>query len=105
MPAGTDTKNVEIWFQDEARVGQHGTITRLWAEKGTRPRAVRQMQYKFSYIFGAVCPSRNASVGLIIDEVGIDAMTAIYKWYQSKSRQVKLPLLFWIEPLGINQKN
>ena len=34
------------------------------------------MQYKFSYIFGAVCPSRNASVGLIIDEVGIDAMTA-----------------------------
>jgi hypothetical protein len=85
LPARTDIENVEIWFQDEARVGQHGTITRLWAEKGTRPRAVRQMQFEFSYIFGAVCPSKNVSVGLIIDEVGLDAMTA---HLQMISRQV-----------------
>lgn len=68
-------KEVEVWFQDEARVGQHGTITRMWAEKGTRPRALRQLQYEFTYIFGAVCPQKDASVGFIIDEVGIDAMT------------------------------
>jgi len=76
LPSGTDLQNVEIWFQDEARVGQHGTITRLWTEKGMRPRPVRQMQYEFSYIFGAVCPSMNKSVGMIINEVGIDAMKA-----------------------------
>jgi hypothetical protein len=29
---------VEIWFQDEARVGQQGTLTRIWAKRGTRPR-------------------------------------------------------------------
>lgn len=66
---------MEVWFQDEARVGQHGTITRMWAERGSRPRALRQLQYEFTYIFGAVCPQRDVSVGLIIDEVGIDAMT------------------------------
>jgi hypothetical protein len=46
----------------------------LWAEKGTRPRALRQLQYEFSYIFGAVCPSKDMSVGLVVNEVGIDAM-------------------------------
>jgi len=32
-------KPIEIWFQDEARIGQQGTLTRLWARRGTRPRA------------------------------------------------------------------
>lgn len=68
-----------MWFQDEARVGQRGTITRLWAEKGTRPRVVRQLQYEYTYIFGAVCPQRDLAVGLVIDEVGTDAMLAHLK--------------------------
>jgi hypothetical protein len=37
--------NVDIWFQDEARFGQYNTTTRLWAEKGSRPRAVKQQQF------------------------------------------------------------
>ena len=28
---------VEVWFQDEARVGQKNGITRRWARRGTRP--------------------------------------------------------------------
>ena len=32
-------KPVEIWFTDEARVGQQGTIKRVWAKRGSRPRA------------------------------------------------------------------
>jgi hypothetical protein len=28
---------VEIWFADEARVGQKNKITRRWAKRGTRP--------------------------------------------------------------------
>jgi transposase len=57
---------VDVWFQDEARVGQQGTVTRLWAIKGTRPRVVRQQQFKYTYIFGAVCPARDEAVGLIM---------------------------------------
>jgi hypothetical protein len=29
-------KTVEIWYQDEARIGQQGTLTTVWAETGTR---------------------------------------------------------------------
>jgi transposase len=39
---------VELWFQDEARSGQQGTLTRLWAPRGTRPRAPRHQRYKWA---------------------------------------------------------
>jgi len=59
-------KDVEIWFQDEARFGQQGSITRMWAVKGTRPRAIRQQQFSYTYLFGAVCPARDKGVGLVL---------------------------------------
>ncbi len=65
---------MEIWFQDEARVGQQGTLTRIWAKRGTRPRAPRDTRYKWSYIFGAACPGRGTAAGLILPYVNTGAM-------------------------------
>ena len=41
LPPEAAGKPVEIWFTDEARVGQQGTIKRVWAKRGSRPRAPR----------------------------------------------------------------
>jgi len=41
LPAAAQGKPVEVWFMDEARIGQQGTLTHVWAPRGTRPRAVR----------------------------------------------------------------
>ncbi len=49
MPDYAREKTLEVWFQDEARVGQKGTVTRIWAPQGTRPR---DTPYQWSYIFG-----------------------------------------------------
>lgn len=65
-----------MWFQDEARVGQQGTLTRVWARRGTRPRAPRDTRYQWSYIFGAVCPARGAAAGLVLPLVNTVAMNA-----------------------------
>ncbi|MFO0883458.1 MAG: winged helix-turn-helix domain-containing protein [Pirellulales bacterium] len=35
-------KRWRVCFQDEARFGQQGTMTRIWAKTGSRPTAVRQ---------------------------------------------------------------
>jgi hypothetical protein len=35
-------EQVVFWFQNEARIGQRNTTTRLWATKGSQPRAVKQ---------------------------------------------------------------
>lgn len=66
--------DVDIWFQDEARVGQRGTVTRLWALKGTRPRAIRQQQFEYAYIFGAVCPAKDEAVALVLPSVNTHGM-------------------------------
>jgi hypothetical protein len=36
---GVDPRDIEIWFADEARIGQKNKITRRWAKRGTRPSA------------------------------------------------------------------
>jgi len=58
-------ENIEIWFEDETRVGQQGSITRTWFYKGKRPRLVRQQQFLSAYIFGAVCPQKDKAVAFL----------------------------------------
>jgi len=65
---------VDVWFQDEARFGQRGTLSRIWALKGTRPRVVRQQQSTYAYLFGAVCPKQDKAVGLVLPNANTDAM-------------------------------
>ncbi len=74
MPKDIAPENVEIWFQDEARIGQRGTVTRLWAKRGTRPRVIRQQQFEYAYIFGAVCPKKDRAVGLVLPMIGTVCM-------------------------------
>ena len=52
--------------KDEARVGQQGTLTRVWARRGTRPRAPRDRRYAWAYLFGAVCPERAVGAALVL---------------------------------------
>jgi DDE superfamily endonuclease len=74
LPEQARGRPIEVWFQDEARVGQQGTLTRIWARRGTRPRAPRDRRYAWAYLFGAVCPERAAGVGLVLPYVNADAM-------------------------------
>ena len=64
-------------FQDEARRGQKGTLTRRWAPRGTRPRVVRQTKYKWAYISGAVEPATGASFGMIATCVDTEMMDRV----------------------------
>ena len=58
-------EQVQVWFEDEARFGQQGTLTRVGARRGSRPRGVRQTQYTSLYVLTAVCASTGAASGLI----------------------------------------
>ena len=75
LPGGAQGKPLEIWFQDEARVGQKGTLTRIWARIGSRPRGPRDTRYEWAYIFGAVCPERATGIALVMPYADTEAMT------------------------------
>jgi transposase len=73
LPAGTD---IELWFADEARIGQKNKITRRWARRGTRPRAPHDQRTKWAYIFGAICPAKGKGAGLVMPWCDTEAMQA-----------------------------
>ena len=71
----------------EARFGQKGTNSRVWAEHGTRPRAFRQHQYEWAYLFGAVCVDTGECNGWIAPV----ANTEVFNFQlESLSRQLAI---------------
>jgi len=74
VPDGLGLEAVEVWFQDEARVGQRGTLTRMWAPKGSRPRVIRQQQFEAAYVFGAVCPADGKAAALVMPKANSEGM-------------------------------
>ncbi len=67
-------KRIRYFMQDEARIGQQGTLTRVWACTGSRPTAVRQTEYQWVYLWAAVEPSTGASVAMITPTVNTSLM-------------------------------
>jgi transposase len=65
---------IEVWFQDEARVGQQGTHTYVWAPVGSRPPMVRDNRRESVYLFGAICPERAVGAAIIMPAVNTEAM-------------------------------
>lgn len=80
-------KKIEIWFEDEARAGQKGSLTYRWAETGTRPRVLKDRRYKSAWIFGAVCPNRDVGVGLIFTKANSESMD---KFLQEVSKNIEI---------------
>jgi transposase len=67
-------KPVEIWFQDEARIGQKNGMVRQWARRGSRPRQPADQRYDSAYLFGAICPARGTGAGLAMPYADTEAM-------------------------------
>ena len=73
-----EADRVELWFEDEARVGQKGRTTHVWYQKGVRPRGVREHRFASAHLFGAVCPERDAGGALVLPEVSTAAMNLFW---------------------------
>src|SRR5437763_13102265 len=65
---------VEVWFQDEMRVGQKNKLTYRWARKGSRPRAAHDQRTQSTYVFGAVCPELGTGAALVLPNCNTEAM-------------------------------
>src|ERR1700704_1569406 len=69
-----DPATIEIWFADEARIGQKNKITRRWAKRGTRPSAPHDQRTASAYIFGAICPQQGKGAALVLPSCNTEAM-------------------------------
>ena len=71
---GVEPAAVEVWFGDEARIGQKNKVTRRWARRGTRPAAPHDQRTASAYIFGAICPKEGKAAGLVLPRCDTEAM-------------------------------
>jgi hypothetical protein len=55
-----------------------------------RPRGVRDLRHEAAYLFGAVCPERDAGVALVLPTVSAAAMQAC--WTSSVRRSRPAPM-------------
>ena len=67
---------VQLWCQDEARVGQKGRGTRVWYQRGLRPEGVIDHRYASAWLYAAVRPGTDYAFALVIPEVSAAAMQA-----------------------------
>jgi transposase len=71
---------------DEARFGQQGTITKVWAPTGSRPSAVRQTRYEWVYLYAAVEPATGESAALLAPNVNTGTMNALVRILDQERR-------------------
>ena len=65
---------MEIWFQDEMRLGQKNGIVRQWARRGSRATQPADQRYESAYLFGAICPARGKGAALALPYADTEAM-------------------------------
>jgi len=76
---------LQVWHQDEARFGQQGTLTRVWARRGSRPRRRRQNGRESLYVLTATCAASGAAFGLVMPALNT---AVVNQFLQEFSRQL-----------------
>jgi transposase len=88
-------REVRVYFEDEARFGTQGTITRVWAPKGSRPRAVRQNGREWLYVLMAVCASTGAASALIMPELNAGVLNLFLEQFSRELPAGVHAVLIW----------
>ena len=88
-------KRLRIYFQDEARFGQQGTLTNMWAKTGSRPTAVRQTAYQYVWVMAAVCPETGHSEGLITPRLDTRYINTFLRQFSETLAPDEHVLMLW----------
>ena len=88
-------KRLLIFHQDEARFGQQGTLARVWAPTGSRPTAVKQTEYQYLWVVGAVCAETGQAEAILSPSLNTEVMNAfLQEFSQALARNVHAVLLW-----------
>lgn len=96
-------KKVEIWTEDEARLGLQPTIRRTWSPKGKRFIAKQTRKYEWIYAYAFVHPRTGKSFWLILPTVNARLMNiALQEFSEYIDPKNKKKLLLLIDNAGFH---
>lgn len=99
-------KKVELWAQDEARLGLQPVIRRMWAPKGKRVIANQVRKYQWLYVYAFVHPTSGESFYLLLPSVNTDLMALALREFQKEvdPKDEKIVLLL-VDGAGWHRSN
>lgn len=71
---GHPGKEVELWCEDEARLGLKPVVRRVWALAGTRPRSNGRHKFESLFVYGFAHPASGRSRFLILPRANAECM-------------------------------
>jgi transposase len=95
LAAAHPEKEVRTYFQDEARFGPKGTITRVWARRGSRPRAVKQTGFTSLYVLAAVCAATGSVSALIMPALNTEVVNLFLEQFSRELPAGVHAVLIW----------
>jgi len=88
-------QRLRVYFQDESRFGQQGTTTNVWAQRGSRPTAVRQTEYQYLWVIGAVCPETGHAEGLLSPRLNTQIINTFLEQFSTTIPEGEQAVMVW----------
>ena len=71
-------------MEDEARIGQQGTLTGVWGRTGSRPTVIKQTAYEWVYLWAAVSLATGESCAILTPTINTLWMNAYLEQISSQ---------------------
>lgn len=95
IAASHPDRRLRVYFEDESRFGQQGTITNVWAHRGTRPTAVRQTEYEYLWVLGVVCPQTGKAEGLLSPRLNTEVVNVFLEQFSASLPKEEQAVVIW----------
>jgi hypothetical protein len=90
-------REVELWCEDEARLGLKPIVRRVWALKGTRPTSNGRHKFESVFVYGFAHPRSGQSRFLILPKANAEcmgqALADFAGWADPEGRKVLVVIL------------
>jgi transposase len=95
LAAAHPDRRLRVYWQDESRFGQQGTTTNVWAPTGSRPTAIRQTEYEYLWVIGAVCPETGRAEGLLSPQLNTKIVNAFLVQFAASLPADEHAVMIW----------
>jgi len=95
IAAAHPEKRLRVYFQDESRFGQQGTMTNVWAPRGSRPTAIRQTEYDYLWVLGVVCPETGHAEGLLSPQLNAAIVGVFLEQFSQTIPEGEHAVMIW----------
>jgi hypothetical protein len=88
---------VELWCEDEARLGLKPVARRVWALKGTRPTSCGRQRFQSLYVYGFARPATGQNLCLFLPKANAElmgeALAEFARWADPEGAKVLVVLV------------